>query len=78
VWVNSNEARFEMKKKRLTKRRKGKMSSYNIYFSPIGEIKKIGYKTFKGMVYQLGLINKRCLRDKRQLEFRVRLPIKLK
>jgi len=53
--------------------------STNIYFSPKGEVKKIGYKTFKGMVYQFKLINKRLLKNKRgSLDFTIRLPIKEK
>jgi len=51
----------------------------NIIIKPDFTMKRIGYKTFKGMVYQLKLMNNRLLKQGYgKLDFKIRLPIKLK
>ena len=53
------------------------MQSLNIDIKTNGEIqKRVGWKSFKGMVYQLKLINKRYKKMGVSGDFTVRLPLK--
>jgi len=55
-----------------------RIETLNINFLKSGAvIKRKGWKTFEGMVYQLKLINKRLLKQGQgELDFTVRLPLK--
>ena len=57
---------------------KEKTSARNIEITSDGSLKRrVDWKTFKGMVYQLKLINNRLLKQKHgSLDFTIRLPIK--
>jgi len=40
--------------------------------------KRIGYKSFRGMVYQFKRINKKCIENNWSGDFIIRLPLKWK
>jgi hypothetical protein len=48
----------------------------NLYPLSGGELKKIGFKTFKGLVSELDRANKNCKKYKCQIEIRIMLPVK--
>ena len=48
----------------------------NFYPSAKGELKKISFKTFKGLVSELERANKNCKKYKLKTEIRIMLPIR--
>jgi len=48
----------------------------NLYPSAKGELKKISFKTFKGLISELERANKNCKKYKMKTEIRIMLPIR--